>query len=71
MKGGSLYDMSLRYGVCQFWEPAQIGVVPMVHLERVREQARLRSHHPLHSTGLGPETDWNPDWSLAGLQTTA
>jgi hypothetical protein len=28
----------------------QIGAAPAVHLERAREQARLRTHHPSHST---------------------
>jgi hypothetical protein len=51
-----------------FWEFAQNGEMPAVYLERAREQARLRTRHPLTLYGPGPEADWNPDWRRAGLR---
>ncbi len=50
IKGGKCVWCVSGYRVCQFWEPAQIGVVPAVHLERARELAQLRIRHPLHCT---------------------
>ncbi len=76
-----MYDVPTRYRVCQFWKLAQIRA-PTVHLERVRDKARLQTRHPriLHSPGS--ETDWylevfrvGPRWisdhSPAGLLLTS
>ncbi len=45
-----VYDVSPRYRGRRFWEQAQIGAAPAVHLERARERAQLRTRLPLHST---------------------
>jgi hypothetical protein len=39
MKGGSLYDVSLHYRVCQLQELAQISAAQAVHLEKARKRA--------------------------------
>ncbi len=70
-QGYSVYDVSLRHRDCLFWELAQIGPAPTVHLERARELARLITRHLCTIYGPGPETNQNPDSCHAGLQTTA
>ncbi len=71
-EGGCVYDVSLRYRVCRFWELALIGAEPPVHLDWAEEAAWLQIRHPLptlHSPGL--ETDQLNDWCHAGLWTRA
>ncbi len=52
---GGVYDVSPRYRGRWFWELAQIGAVPTVHLERVRHQTQLRTCYPSTLRCLGPE----------------
>jgi hypothetical protein len=51
---------------------SQSGMLPLVHLERARERAQLRTCYMPHSTvyGAGQENDWNVDRHLVRLQTT-
>jgi hypothetical protein len=60
-EGCCVYDVSPRYRVCPFWELALIGAVPMVHLERARDQARLWTCHPSHSPQPGTR-NWSVFW---------
>jgi hypothetical protein len=65
-----VYDVKARYKGYQRSKLAHIGAAPVVHLERMRKQARLKTATLCTLHGPGMENDWNPDWCHARLWIT-